>query len=133
MARRREKSGHRDNGAGSKETPGFSFDRRDFLKVLGLSVSAAASGCEVVGVPGVGESGQALTDSDLPIDYSLQAVRKDDFVVLRFDFVNFAPHPDRRVLRRKQSGPAYIVVNFPSQHLFEEAFVETSARQSKEP
>src|SRR3954471_19006088 len=106
MASKRNRSGGGTNGAGGTGPRASSellkqkgaLDRRDFLKVLGMSMSAVASGCEVFpsdkSVGAVGSIESALGDSDLPIDYSLSAIRRDDFVLLRFDFINFMPHPD---------------------------------------
>jgi hypothetical protein len=100
----------------------FPVGRRDFLKLVGLS--AVAASCEVI--RGDGTTSYAV--SDLPIDASLAAIRKEDFVLLRFDFINFVPDGHRLVMARKRSGPGFIIVNFQSQHLFEEAFPEDSAK-----
>src|SRR5262249_15071263 len=50
--------------------------------------------------------------------------------VLRFDFINLEPDGHKgETLVRKGSGPAFIIVNFQSQHVFEPAFLETTVLQ----
>ena len=65
--------------------------------------AAAASGCEIFEPDSTG-TGALHIDGNLPIDFSFNAVRRDDFVNLRFDFVNLVPDKHHRVLQRKTSG-----------------------------
>ena len=118
-----------DSGVGATSTSGetLDLDRRDFLKLVGSSMSAAAAASCAPD-----ESGTAATDTplhidgNLPVDFSFRAVRREDLVDLRFDFVNLVPEKHNRSLRRKVSGsPTLVIVNFPAQHVFEPAFRET--------
>src|SRR5579859_4723901 len=105
MRKKRGQSEHPTNGK-------IFLDRRQFL-LLAAASGAAATGCEVPVSSNALEQSLPL-DADLPVDASLTAVRKEDFVLLRFDFVNFVPDSKKNVLKRKAPGPAYVVVNFQS-------------------
>ena len=116
------------NGAAGGAGASWELGRRDFLKLIGSSVSAAAAaGCDALGDPDGGSLNGALhLSGDLPIDFTFNAVRKEDFVNLRFDFVNLVPDKHHRSIQRKTaSEPSFVIVGFPSQHVFEATFVET--------
>lgn len=109
------------------EPVAFSLDRRDFVKLAGLSVPFASllEGCALDSADVSSAESAIHIEGDVSFDFSLNAVRKEDFVFLRFDFLNFAPDRNRRNLVRQRRGePSLIVVNFQPQHLVEEAFFE---------
>lgn len=56
------------------------------------------------------------------------ALRRDDFLVLDFEFVNLRLDAAAgRLVREDRASPAYIVVHFPAQHVAEEAFLQDEA------
>jgi hypothetical protein len=119
----------RPNGSGRLVEPvTYSLDRRDFVKLAGLSIPFASllEGCTLDPDTASVESAIHI-EGDVTFDFSLNAMRKEDFVFLRFDFLNFAPDSHHRNLVRQRSGePSLIVVNFQPQHVTEQAFIETS-------
>ena len=121
-------------GIHSKRLLTFVLNRRDFLKLAGVSASAvAAPGCDDGDATSSATSAELHIAEDLPFDFSLMVRRKEDFLALRFDFINFEPDGHFRSLRRKQAGPAFVIVNFPSQHLFEPAYFEGAADETPDP
>lgn len=76
------------------------------------------------------QSSQISTDALMRLrNFSISLRRPEDFLVLDFDFVNLelGRKDGARVVRPVDTaGPSYIVVNFPPQHIAEEAFQEAS-------
>jgi hypothetical protein len=72
------------------------------------------------------------TGTDLRLrNFSVSVRRPHDLLVLDFDFVNLEieRRNGRRFLRQVDTiGPALVIINFPPQHIAEEAFYETAAQ-----
>jgi len=124
----------RPNG-GRLVEPVSSLDRREFVKFAGLTIPFATllEACSLDADETLNSESAIHIDGDVTFDFSLNAMRRDDFVLLRFDFLNLAPDRQRRHLVRQRRGePSLIVVTFQPQHVTEEAFVETSSPATDE-
>ena len=61
-----------------------------------------------------------------PFTHSLDVLRPDDLLVLRFGFVNLRPDPDARdrLVRIDSAADAIVVVTFQPQHVQDRPFEE---------
>ncbi len=66
-----------------------------------------------------------------PFTHSLDVLRPDDLLVLRFGFVNLHPDPDApdRLVRIDPAADALVVVTFPPQHVQDRPFEEQQDTQ----
>jgi len=98
--------------------------RRSFLQSsVGVAVFTAGSGTVVAQSDGVNETAAAGI-----VKISLR--RPLDMISLEFEFRNAGTSPRRWYLRRLDKNlPIIAIVRFPSQHVDEEAFVETTANE----
>ena len=108
------------NGSGSNQArrnPPQGVGRRDFLKLAGLSASAAGIpqllGCNVESI--------SETSAAVSADVTANLIRKTDFVVLRFEFINMRLGAGGTKLVSKSNGDRLMIVNYPPQHLLEAA------------
>ena len=64
-------------------------------------------------------------------------IRSRDLLALRFVFVNLKlatdPAEPRLLVRERADEPAYIIVQFPPQHVAEQAFYETASAGYEDP
>jgi hypothetical protein len=99
---------------------GVAMDRRSFLKVTGLTASAAGlGGCEIdVGPPIV------IDPRPAPRTFEATVYRPLDLVALKFEFYGLVPNAAGDTLVPQGPGQRLIVVSYPKQHIIEQAFLE---------
>ena len=109
---------------GQGEPSGVPIRRRTFLQFTGLTAGAVflpfLEGCE--------ENGLSLEGPGFAADYTLHLLRRDDLVVLRFDFSGLKLSDDGTMLVRFGSASPRMVVTHPAQHLLERALDESYRR-----
>lgn len=125
-------------GRSGREQPGV--DRRQFLK-LSAGAIAALTILPQLRFVGLGEAAAAqLTRGTWPTaalrTFRTTLRRREDFVVLNFDFYNLLPRTDAaggQLVRLVPGLEAWVVVEFPPQHVLEEAFLEAESASMSDP
>lgn len=101
---------------------GLPIGRRTFLQLTGLSAGATLlpfwAGCD--------PDPLSLDGPGFLADHTIHLLRRDDMVVLRFDFSGLKPSPAGDTLVRTGNALPRMVVTHPAQHLLERALNEGS-------
>jgi hypothetical protein len=111
-----------------KQTSSGDFDRRAFLKILGLAFSTAVlpetftactDGGDPLGVDGV-QDVEALTARQ-----TIAIVRPEDLLVLTLGLVNLK-RTAGQLQKLAPALPAFVIIDFPAQAIVEDAATETT-------
>jgi len=105
------------------------LSRRDFILCGTAAVSGLLSSYRTYGT----SRGDLITSvSEFQQILTISVLRTCDLLNLDFSFMNLELDPDAEItqLRRIRAAPAFLIVNFPPQHLSEQAFKRTPSTRS---
>ncbi len=114
-----------DEEASAGEVTGYGpVNRREFLILGGGVLMSVRELLESIGL--VPNLGLALPPA-LSGSFTRSVHRRDDFLAVTFDFRNLrlTNGTPRRLVKRQANQPAYMIVQFPPQHVADQAFLET--------